>query len=149
MERVDCIVIGAGVVGLAVARRLALAGRVVVVLEAEKAIGTHTSSRNSEVIHAGIYYTPGSLKARLCVPGKQALYRYCEAHGVGHRNDAEYLTLLDHSEAVDAQNHVEQIARIEVARLAPGIERNGAFHARIDLDVDFQLARELFHHFGK
>jgi len=85
MERVDCIVIGAGVVGLAVARRLALEGRVVVVLEAEKAIGTHTSSRNSEVIHAGIYYAPGSLKARLCVSGKQALYRYCEAHGVGHR----------------------------------------------------------------
>jgi len=85
MERVDCIVIGAGVVGLAVARRLALEGRVVVVLEAEGAIGTHTSSRNSEVIHAGIYYTPGSLKARLCVAGKQALYRYCEAHGVRHR----------------------------------------------------------------
>ena len=85
MERVDCIVIGAGVVGLAVARRLAIEGREVVVLEAEEAIGTHTSSRNSEVIHAGIYYTPGSLKARLCVPGKQALYRYCEAHGIGHR----------------------------------------------------------------
>src|SRR3989304_9178643 len=85
LERVDCIVIGAGVVGLAVARRLALEGREVVVLEAEGAIGTHTSSRNSEVIHAGIYYTPGSLKARLCVPGKQALYRYCAAHRIGHR----------------------------------------------------------------
>jgi len=85
MERVDCIVIGAGVVGLAVARRLALEGREVVVLEAEEAIGTHTSSRNSEVIHAGIYYTPGSLKAKLCVQGKLALYRYCEEHGVAHR----------------------------------------------------------------
>jgi L-2-hydroxyglutarate oxidase LhgO len=85
MERVDCIVIGAGVVGLAVARRLALDGREVVILEAEDAIGTHTSSRNSEVIHAGIYYTPGSLKATLCVPGKLALYRYCEEHGVAHR----------------------------------------------------------------
>jgi len=85
MERVDCIVIGAGVVGLAVARRLALDGREVVVIEAEDAIGTHTSSRNSEVIHAGIYYAPGSLKARLCVPGRQALYAYCEAHGVAHR----------------------------------------------------------------
>ena len=85
MERVDCIVIGAGVIGLAVARRLALDGREVVVIEAEEAIGTHTSSRNSEVIHAGIYYTPGSLKARLCVPGRQALYRYCEARGIGHR----------------------------------------------------------------
>lgn len=85
MERVDCIVIGAGVVGLAVARRLALEGREVVVLEAEDAIGMHTSSRNSEVIHAGIYYAPGSLKARLCVPGRLALYRYCEEHGVAHR----------------------------------------------------------------
>jgi L-2-hydroxyglutarate oxidase LhgO len=85
MEHVDCVVIGAGVVGLAVARRLALDGREVVVLEAEDAIGTHTSSRNSEVIHAGIYYAPGSMKARLCVPGKQALYRYCEEHGVAHR----------------------------------------------------------------
>jgi len=85
MEPVDCIVIGAGVVGLAVARALALAGREVVVVEAEDAIGTHTSSRNSEVIHAGIYYAPGSLKARLCVPGRQALYRYCESRGVAHR----------------------------------------------------------------
>src|SRR3989337_586805 len=84
-EKIDCAVIGAGVVGLAVARELALTGREVVILEAEDAIGTHTSSRNSEVIHAGIYYAPGSLKARLCVSGKQALYRYCEAHGVGHR----------------------------------------------------------------
>ena len=85
MERVDCIVIGAGVVGLAIARRLALEGREVVVLEAEDAIGTHTSSRNSEVIHAGIYYTSGSLKAKLCIRGKLALYRYCEEHGVAHR----------------------------------------------------------------
>jgi L-2-hydroxyglutarate oxidase LhgO len=85
MEHVDCIVIGAGVIGLAVARRLALDGREVIVLEAEDAIGTHTSSRNSEVIHAGIYYTPGSLKAKLCVPGRLALYRYCEEHGVAHR----------------------------------------------------------------
>jgi L-2-hydroxyglutarate oxidase LhgO len=85
MERVDCVVIGAGVVGLACARALALAGREVIVLEAAGSIGTETSSRNSEVIHAGIYYPPGSLKARLCVDGRQLLYRYCEAHGVAHR----------------------------------------------------------------
>ncbi|MCB2099734.1 MAG: NAD(P)/FAD-dependent oxidoreductase [Rhodobacterales bacterium] len=82
---IDCLVIGAGVVGLAVARRLALAGREVVVLEAQGAIGTGISALNSEVIHAGIYYPPGSLKARLCVAGRQALYAYCADHGVPHR----------------------------------------------------------------
>lgn len=81
-ESVDCVVIGAGVVGLAVARALALQGREVMVLEAAEAIGTGTSSRNSEVIHAGIYYPEGSLKARLCVRGKQLLYAYCEERGV-------------------------------------------------------------------
>lgn len=85
MESLDCAVIGAGIIGLAVARALACAGREVVILEAESAIGTHTSSRNSEVIHAGIYYPTGSLKARLCVQGRQALYRFCEDHGVPHR----------------------------------------------------------------
>lgn len=81
-DQVDCVVVGAGVVGLAVARALALSGREVVVLEAAHAIGTGTSSRNSEVIHAGIYYPEGSLKARLCVRGKALLYAYCQAHGV-------------------------------------------------------------------
>jgi L-2-hydroxyglutarate oxidase LhgO len=85
MERVDTIVVGAGVVGLACARALALAGREVVVLESESAIGTATSSRNSEVIHAGIYYPPGSLKAKLCVAGKNALYPYLAERGVPHR----------------------------------------------------------------
>jgi L-2-hydroxyglutarate oxidase LhgO len=86
MEKVECVVIGAGVIGLAVARRLAQSGREVIVLEAAEGIGTVTSSRNSEVIHAGIYYRSGSLMAQMCVAGKQALYRYCRDRGIPHRN---------------------------------------------------------------
>jgi len=85
MDKIECVVVGAGVVGLAVARALALAGREVMVLEAESTIGSGTSSRNSEVIHAGIYYPQGSLKARLCVEGRHALYRYAEARQLPHR----------------------------------------------------------------
>ncbi len=80
----DVGVVGAGVVGLAVARVLARTGRDVFVLDKERFVGFHTSSRNSEVIHAGIYYPPGSLKARLCVEGRDALYRYCGERGVPH-----------------------------------------------------------------
>jgi len=82
MEQTDCLVIGAGVVGLAVARTLARSGRDVVILEAADAIGTGASSRNSEVIHAGLYYATGSLKASLCVSGRSLLYEYCDTHGV-------------------------------------------------------------------
>jgi L-2-hydroxyglutarate oxidase LhgO len=85
MEEVDAVVIGAGVVGLAIVRALAMAGREVLVLEAAGQIGTETSSRNSEVIHAGIYYPTGSRKALTCVAGKQLLYAYCVLHGVPHR----------------------------------------------------------------
>src|SRR5436190_16143256 len=86
MDRVECVIVGAGVIGLAVARRLAQAGREVVVLEEADGIGTVTSSRNSEVIHAGIYYKGGSWMARMCVSGKHALYRYCDEHGIPYRN---------------------------------------------------------------
>src|SRR5438132_10901021 len=86
MDRVDALVIGAGAVGLAVGRALAQSGRETIVAEAEGAIGQGVSSRNSEVIHAGLYYTPGSLKARLCVRGKALLYALCATHGVPHRN---------------------------------------------------------------
>jgi L-2-hydroxyglutarate oxidase LhgO len=84
-EAADCVVIGAGVVGLAIARELALAGREVIVLEEADMIGTGTSSRNSEVIHAGIYYPTGSLKAKLCVAGKKFIYDYCAERGIPHR----------------------------------------------------------------
>lgn len=85
MADIDAIVVGAGVVGLACARELALSGQSVLVLEADSAIGTGTSSRNSEVIHAGLYYPFGSLKAKLCVEGRNKLYDYCEQYGVLHR----------------------------------------------------------------
>src|SRR3954464_3545551 len=86
MEQVGALVIGGGVVGLAVARALAQAGHETIVAEAQTSIGQGVSSRNSEVIHAGLYYTPGSLKARLCVRGKELLYALCASHGVPHRN---------------------------------------------------------------
>lgn len=85
MDSVDVVVIGAGVVGLACAKQLAEAGREVIVLEAETAFGTGISARNSEVIHAGLYYPPGSLKARLCVQGRRALYAYCAERAIAHR----------------------------------------------------------------
>jgi L-2-hydroxyglutarate oxidase LhgO len=84
-SELDAVVIGGGVIGLAVARALALQGRAVTLLESESRLGQHTSSRNSEVIHAGIYYPPGSLKARLCVAGKELLYAYAAEHDVAHR----------------------------------------------------------------
>ncbi|HEV3010161.1 MAG TPA: NAD(P)/FAD-dependent oxidoreductase [Burkholderiales bacterium] len=98
METVDAVVVGAGVVGLAVARALAMAGREVVILEGEDAIGTHTSSRNSEVIHAGIYYPKGSLKARSCVAGKALLYEYCVAHGVPHRRSGKLIVASEEAQ---------------------------------------------------
>ena len=107
MDDLDCAVIGGGVVGLAVARALALAGREVMVLEAEGAIGTGTSSRNSEVIHAGIYYPQASLKARLCVEGKQLLYAYAEARGVPHRRCGKLIVATS----------TEQVAQLEAIRL--------------------------------
>jgi L-2-hydroxyglutarate oxidase LhgO len=96
------------VIGLAIARRLALSGREVVVLEAEEAFGTHTSSRNSEVIHAGIYYPTGSLKARLCVAGRKALYRYCTEHGVHHRRIGKVIVACDESELAGLRKYHEQ-----------------------------------------
>ncbi len=103
MDSVECVVIGAGVVGLAVARALALAGREVVILEAEDAIGTHTSSRNSEVIHAGIYYPKGSLKARACVEGKERLYRYCVERGIPHRRSGKLIVATDAAQAAELE----------------------------------------------
>jgi len=98
MDRVEAIVVGAGAVGLAVARALSQAGRETVVAEAQPAIGQGVSSRNSEVIHAGLYYLPGSLKARLCVEGKRMLYALCESHGIAHRNCGKFVVATSDAE---------------------------------------------------
>ncbi|WP_456316890.1 NAD(P)/FAD-dependent oxidoreductase [Teichococcus globiformis] len=110
----DCVVVGAGVVGLAIARRLALAGREVLVLEAAEAIGTETSSRNSEVIHAGIYYPKGSLMATSCVVGKQMLYQYCEERGVPHRRCGKLIV------ATNAEER-DKLASIQARAAANGV----------------------------
>lgn len=106
MDRIDCAVIGAGVVGLAVARALALAGREVMIIEAEGAFGTQTSARNSEVVHAGISYAPGSLKGRLCVAGKQALYDYCARRGIGHRRIGKLIVAVESNELPELQTYL-------------------------------------------
>jgi L-2-hydroxyglutarate oxidase LhgO len=124
MEQIDAVVIGAGVVGLAVGRALALSGREVLVLESENAIGTGTSSRNSEVIHAGIYYPAGSLKARLCVQGKQMLYAYCAERGVAHQQlgklivatSPEQVLALDGIRAKAAANGVHDLQKLTAAQ---------------------------------
>lgn len=137
-ERIDCAIIGAGVVGLAVARRLALDGHEVVVLEAEEAIGTHTSSRNSEVIHAGIYYPTGSLKARLCVAGKHALYRYCAEHDVAHKRIGKLVVATDHDQIaalhkyrkqaeINGVDDLRMLSAREVAALEPEVRGVAGF----------------------
>ena len=125
MDSVDCVVVGAGVVGLAVARSLALAGREVLVLEAEDAIGTHTSSRNSEVIHAGIYYRADSLMARLCVGGNAMLYRYCAERGVAHRRCGKLIVATDEEEA----GRLGQIQARAEANGVPELRRLGQAEA--------------------
>lgn len=124
MEQIDAVVIGAGVVGLAVGRALSLRGREVLVIESENAIGTGTSSRNSEVIHAGIYYPPGSLKARLCVQGKTMLYTYCAERGVAHKRlgklivatSAEQVLALDGIRAKASANGVHDLQMLSAAQ---------------------------------
>lgn len=132
MDRTDAIVVGAGVVGLAVARALAHAGREVIVLERERLIGSHTSARNSEVIHAGIYYPKGSAKARLCVAGRRMLYDYAATHGVPHRRIGKIIVAtepgqedaLDGVAAAAAGNGVEEmrfLSRTELAAMEPAL----------------------------
>ena len=115
MEKIDCAVIGAGVIGLAVARRLAAQGRDVLILEAGSAFGTGISARNSEVIHAGIYYAAGSLKARLCVAGRSMLYAYCAERGIGHRRCGKLIVAAGETQR-------EQLGRIAAGAAANGVD---------------------------
>lgn len=136
MDRVGCIVIGAGVVGLATARALALRGVEVVIAERAAAIGTETSSRNSEVIHAGIYYPEGSLKARLCVQGRAMLYDYAAARGLPHRRcgklivatSPDQLAVLDSIRAQAAGNGValDPLSAAQAQALEPALACHGA-----------------------
>ncbi|WP_322044644.1 NAD(P)/FAD-dependent oxidoreductase [Paraburkholderia sp. J67] len=125
METIDCVVIGAGVVGLAVARACAQRGWETVLVEAENAIGTGTSSRNSEVIHAGIYYPQGSLKARLCVEGKQRLYAYCEDKGVAHERCGKFI-VATHESQLDALHAIRAAAAANGVDDLRWLERDAA-----------------------
>jgi L-2-hydroxyglutarate oxidase LhgO len=125
MERIECVVVGAGVVGLALARQLALAGREVVILEAEDRIGTGISSRNSEVIHAGMYYPSGSLKARLCVEGNRAIYAYCLDRGVAHRRCGKLIVATEPSQ-VETLNQLWTKARDNGVEELRWLDRAGA-----------------------
>ena len=115
MDAVDVVVVGAGVVGLACARALALAGREVLLIESEGGIGTGTSSRNSEVIHAGIYYPTGSLKALHCVRGRKLLYDYCASRGIGHRRCGKLIVAT-------AAEQVPQLAVLRDAGTRNGVD---------------------------
>jgi L-2-hydroxyglutarate oxidase LhgO len=115
MDRVDAVVVGAGAIGLACARELALRGLETIVVEATDGIGNGTSSRNSEVIHAGIYDAPGSLKATLCVAGRRLLYPYCESRGVGHRRCGKLIVATTAAQA-------ETLGTIEQRARANGVE---------------------------
>jgi L-2-hydroxyglutarate oxidase LhgO len=115
IEKLDCAVIGGGVVGLAIARRLALVGRQVVLFEAEKSTGLHTSSRNSEVMHAGIHYPTGSLKARLCVQGRRMMADYCQSRGLDWKPIGKIVVAVEEQE-------VAQLEHIQAQAVANGVD---------------------------
>lgn len=139
MDSIDCVVIGAGVVGLAVARSLARRGREVIVLEAANSFGTGVSSRNSEVIHAGIYYPRGSLKAQLCVAGRERLYAFCEQFGVEHRRCGKLIIATSQDEINDLKAiraaasgngvQLDWLERDAACRLEPQLSCVGALYS--------------------
>lgn len=130
-ESVDCVVIGAGVVGLALARAMARKGREVLILEAEEAFGSITSARNSEVIHAGIYYPHGGLKERLCIEGRDKIYAFCHAYGVTYKRTTKVVFAADDSEvaglkklqahAADSGVYMTYLQASEAKKLEPNL----------------------------
>jgi len=137
MDRVETVVVGAGVVGLAVARALALAGREVVILERERTFGTITSARNSEVIHAGLYYPPDSLKARLCVDGARRLYAFCKDRNVPYRRCGKLIVACEAGErdglaaiaqraAACGAGPLQWIDRSQLLKLEPALRADAA-----------------------
>ena len=147
MERVDAVVIGAGVVGLAIARALAIAGHEVVILEAEAAIGSITSARNSEVIHAGLYSQADWLKTQLCIEGRRLLYPYCESHRVAHQrcgklvvasNDGQIdaLQQLARNAAANGVEGLQLIGRAALHALEPALQAVAALHSTVAGIVD-------------
>lgn len=138
-QRFDCVVVGAGAVGLAVARSIALAGHEVVVAEAASAIGTGASSRNSEVIHAGIYYPTRSLKARLCVAGKHALHDYCRRKSVPHRRIGKLIVAVSDDEVDTLESYRVQAAANGVPDLR-WVEREEL----AELEPELRAVRGLF-----
>jgi L-2-hydroxyglutarate oxidase LhgO len=146
MERVEVAVIGAGVVGLAIARALAQRGREVLILEAADRFGSGVSSRNSEVIHAGIYYPRGSLRAKLCVAGRDLLYGFCREHGIGHRrcgklivaSDASQISELGRIRAAAHANAVEitELSREQTLSLEPQLKCAAALHSPLSGIID-------------
>lgn len=146
MDSVDCIVIGAGVVGLAVARAMARKGREVIILEKADAFGTETSSRNSEVIHAGVFYVHGSLKERLCIEGRDKLYSFCDAYGVTYKRTTKLIYAADETQidalralqkhAGDSGVHMTWFGAPEARRLEPELKCAAALHSPLTGIVD-------------
>ncbi len=155
MEKLDCVVIGAGVIGLAVARALAREGREVFILESTEGIGNEASSRNSEVIHAGMYYPTGSLKARLCVEGRDLLYRYCDEREINYKRIGKLIVAADGSDIprlegilnqgeINGVDDLRWLNRSETTEMEPGLECKAAIFSPSTGIIDSHGLMEAF-----
>lgn len=139
LDHFDCCIIGAGVIGLAIGRQLALSGRRILLLEQHPHYGSETSSRNSEVIHAGIYYPSGSLKATLCVAGKAALYQYCKDNHIEHRAigklivaqqaQEQHLHKLKQQAEANGVMDLQWLSKADLKKIEPQVEADIALHS--------------------